>query len=214
MNQARQQGPQPIQQPRPQQPAPQAVPPPVQPRIQHQHQYVPQQPAQQPPLVHRHTFHEPGRDLRRHNPARYLGYRVFSKWVASDQTYFIVRKFPALNVRVILSLQDEIVKLEQELNTLDEDWSRERLPGGIQHPDPDTIHNGTFRQDDVQERTELIERLTKKLKNYSRTNHPIFHLLYSLFCYLSFDFFTLMFLVAFSSSPLLVILSFNLNAIL
>jgi len=57
-----------------------------------------------------------------------------------------------LNVRVILSLQDEIVKLEQELDELDEDWSREELPASIHHPDPDLIHNGTFRNDCVGER--------------------------------------------------------------
>lgn len=160
-----------MNQPQPQGPQP---PPQVNPQtiqlntLQPTHQ-VHNQPARQPPIAPRQTFHEPEDDLRRSNPARYLGYRVFSKWVASDQTYFIIRKFPALNVRVILSLQDEIVQLEQELNDLDEDWSRENLPGGIHHPDPETIHNGTFRYDDVIERTQLINTLSKKLKCYSKT---------------------------------------------
>jgi hypothetical protein len=112
--------------------------------------------------------------LKRDNPPRYIGYRVFCKWTASDPTYFIVRKFPALNVRVILNLQDEIVKLEQELDELDEDWSRETLPIGIHHPDPDLIHNGTFRNDEVEERKNLIKTITEKLSTYSKTRRPVF----------------------------------------
>lgn len=114
-------------------------------------------------------------NLKTFNPPRYIGYRVFCKWAASDQTYFIVRKFPALNVRVILSLQDEIVKLEQELDELDEDWSREELPASIHHPDPDLIHNGTFRNDCVEERKRLLGELTTKLSNYSKTCCPIMY---------------------------------------
>jgi hypothetical protein len=126
------------------------------------------QPLIQPRPNRRHdTFHEPSRDEKDSLPSRYLGYRVFCKWVASDQTYLIVRKFSTLNVRIILSLQDEIVKLEQELNELDEDWSRVTLPDHINHPDPDTIHNGTFRADDVRERTKLIRVLSGKIQRYS-----------------------------------------------
>jgi hypothetical protein len=109
-------------------------------------------------------FTEPNFLEKERYPARYLGYRVFSKWVASDQNLLVVRKFASLNVRIILSLQDEIVKLEQDLNGIDEDSSR---PGPIDDCDPEVIHNGTFREDHVKQRTELLEILAKKLQRYS-----------------------------------------------
>jgi hypothetical protein len=50
----------------------------------------------------------------RHNPRKYTGYRVFSRYVASDQAFFIVRRFGTLNARVLLAMQDEIAALEDK----------------------------------------------------------------------------------------------------
>ncbi|KAF2500480.1 hypothetical protein BU16DRAFT_451984 [Lophium mytilinum] len=116
-------------------------------------------------------FQEPEYALKQQNPARYLGYRVFSRWVASDQTYFIVRKFPTLNVRVALVLQDRIVQLEDELNKLDQDWSNEYFQ--YEDPkrpdaDPNLIHNGTFREDESTHRVELIDKIADALERYNR----------------------------------------------
>jgi len=46
-------------------------------------------------------------------PWKYIGCKVFSRWVASDSSFFILYRFGALNTRVALSLQDEIVQLEE-----------------------------------------------------------------------------------------------------
>jgi hypothetical protein len=53
-------------------------------------------------------------------PWKYIGHKVFSRWIASDQTFFVMRRFGALNARVALSLQDEIVELEANLTL----WTR------------------------------------------------------------------------------------------
>jgi hypothetical protein len=120
-----------------------------------------------PGLIHRETYHEPLAKSKEGNRSRFEGYRVFTRWIASDQTFFMVRKFTSLNVRIILSLQDQIVQMEQDLQELDEDWSRDPLPQNITHPDPDIIHNGTFRQDDVDQRTILLDKLAQKVSFYS-----------------------------------------------
>jgi len=39
--------------------------------------------------------------------------------MASDSAFMVVRRFGALNTRIALSLQDEIVQLEQELDDID-----------------------------------------------------------------------------------------------
>jgi hypothetical protein len=133
-------------------------------------------PLHQQPLTHRITFHELPEEEKRANRPRFEGYRVFTRWIASDQTYFLIRKFTSLNVRIILSLQDEIVELEQQLTELDEDWSRDPLPASVNYPIPNLIHNGTFRQDVATMRTQLLTSLTEKVFYYSEAllSFPIF----------------------------------------
>lgn len=97
------------------------------------------------------------------NPRKYSGYRVFSRWMASDQAFFILRRFGTLNTRVLLAMQDEIVELEDQLNSLDEEASRKETPYNID--------NGTIRDDPFGERRELVTKtLPEKLAKYSK--HP------------------------------------------
>ena len=84
-------------------------------------------------------------------PLKYIGYRVFSQWVATDQSFFVVRRFGALGARVALSLQDKVVMREEELEALDKESSRK------DENDSKIINNGTFRDDIVKRRRELIE---------------------------------------------------------
>jgi len=92
-------------------------------------------------------------------PWKHVGYKIFSRWVASDQAFFIVRRFGALNARVVLSLQDEIVELEEQLDAMDEHASN--LPD-------DTVHNGSFRVDPLDARKKLVrDTLPEKLAKYS-----------------------------------------------
>lgn len=90
-------------------------------------------------------------------PWKYIGYKGYSKFIASDNDFYVVRKFATLNTRVTLALQDEIVVLESDLDVLDAQYSKR---------DAENLHNGSFR-DDRQDRTALIEKITSKLAKYS-----------------------------------------------
>lgn len=93
-------------------------------------------------------------------PWKYAGYRVFSRWMAADQEFFIVRRFGALNTRVILALQDEITQHEQRLDMIDMEYSRKAKDL--------TTNNGSFRFDPSNERREIIRAtLPDKLLKYS-----------------------------------------------
>jgi hypothetical protein len=93
-----------------------------------------------------------------------VGYRDFSRWVASDPAWFITRRFSTLNARIILRLQDNVVELEQKLNKLDRDYS---LPNSIMQDD-DNTHNGSFRLESFDDRKQVIKDLAIALKEYSR----------------------------------------------
>lgn len=98
-------------------------------------------------------------DVRR-APWKYIGYRVFSKWIASDQSFFIVRRFGALQARAVLSLQDEIARLEEQLESMDKAYSRKAVP--------DVVDNGSFRNDPWnEERGATVKTICEKLKYYS-----------------------------------------------
>jgi hypothetical protein len=98
----------------------------------------------------------------REQPWKYVGYKVFSRWMASDRAFFIVRRFGALNARVALSLQDEIAELEEKLDFMDREYSS---------PDRPDLNNGSLRDDPFVEegdRRQLVrEILPQKLAKYS-----------------------------------------------
>jgi hypothetical protein len=101
-------------------------------------------------------------------PWKYIGYRVFSKWMASDQAFCMVRRFGALNMRVMLALQDKLVELEDELRVIDEDESRLDMPDGME--------NGSFRWDTSDARKELLMgKILGKLKEYSKFTLAIWY---------------------------------------
>jgi hypothetical protein len=88
-------------------------------------------------------------------PWRYLGYPGFSSFIASDDNFFILRRFETLHARVLLALQDHLTVLESNLTAQDEDASQ------------DDYNNGTFREDRIQERVVLITEIQKQLGRYS-----------------------------------------------
>ncbi|KAH7408759.1 hypothetical protein DE146DRAFT_777400 [Phaeosphaeria sp. MPI-PUGE-AT-0046c] len=95
-------------------------------------------------------------------PWKYVGYKLFSRWIASDPSFMIVRRFGALNARVALSLQDEIVELEEKLDYMDKVYSSREVPDA---------HNGTFRDDpfdgDNDRKMLIREVLPAKLSRYN-----------------------------------------------
>src|SRR5271156_5725305 len=114
------------------------------------------------------TFQDDPQNDTRNTPAmapwKYAGYRIFSKWLASDGAFLMVRRFGALNARIALSMQDEIVQLEEELDDIDETLSKKEIPR--------EINNGSFRHDPWQDRDELIKRrIPEALTKYSEFTH-------------------------------------------
>ncbi|KAI0905116.1 hypothetical protein F4823DRAFT_567071 [Ustulina deusta] len=53
-------------------------------------------------------------------PWKYVGYRGYTKFIASKDDFIILRHFNSLNIRIALLLQDEIAVLENELAEIDE----------------------------------------------------------------------------------------------
>lgn len=90
-------------------------------------------------------------------PWRYVGYSGFSKWMASSNDYLVIRRFDSLATRVILLLQWELTKLEDQLAKLDFKLSREVVKD---------LHNGCFELD-LDERLKLIRDIGTKLKEYN-----------------------------------------------
>lgn len=94
-------------------------------------------------------------------PWKYLGYQSFSTFVASDNDFFILRKFGALSARVLLALQDQLSELEEKLEAL------ERSARDINTPD---VHNGSFRHETCRERAALICNAQRCLQKYSQSS--------------------------------------------
>ncbi|KAE8442845.1 hypothetical protein EG329_002817 [Mollisiaceae sp. DMI_Dod_QoI] len=95
----------------------------------------------------------------RNRPEKYLGYRVFSRWTGSTEAFFIVRQFSTLNARIILSLQDEIGLLEQQLDTLENKFAR---------PGTGDYDNSSLRKDFQTDRKELLDKIRLALEKYNR----------------------------------------------
>ncbi|MCJ1248357.1 hypothetical protein MMC30_005574 [Trapelia coarctata] len=91
-------------------------------------------------------------------PWKYNGYRTFSQVIASDSDFFVIRRFGALNARVILALQDEISQLEEQLSSLEDIYSSK---------DHEDVNNGSFRQESKPERATTVRELKIKLKEYN-----------------------------------------------
>ncbi|KAF3018462.1 hypothetical protein E8E14_007858 [Neopestalotiopsis sp. 37M] len=93
----------------------------------------------------------------REKPWKYIGYRGYTNFLSSDDDMFILRRFKALNVRVILEQQDKISVLEQSLTEIDDRNSK------IDAPD---VNNGTIR-DDLKERKLLLDDISKEIYRYN-----------------------------------------------
>lgn len=92
---------------------------------------------------------------------KYTGYRGFANFMASDPDFFAVRRFDTLNARVLLTLQDHLSTLEEQLKTLDEKYCAKSAGD---------VNNGSVR-DDQSDRAALIMEICDKLKDYSMSSH-------------------------------------------
>lgn len=88
---------------------------------------------------------------------KYTGYRGFASFVASDPDFVVLRRFDKLNARVLLSIQDHLSLLEEQLETLDNRYSAKAALD---------INNGSIRHDQP-DRIAHLEKISKKLREYS-----------------------------------------------
>ena len=109
-----------------------------------------------PPPPRRHRPHYP--DYTKADsgqlPWKYTGYRVFTRGVASDQAFSIVRRFGTLNARVIFGMQNELMSLERTLDLMDEEYSRKEMP--------DVTNNGSYTYAPFIDRKNLITEILPK----------------------------------------------------
>jgi len=91
-------------------------------------------------------------------PWKHIGYRGFCEFHASDDDFFILRKFSGLTSRVLLAIQDELSEREDELNALE---------AHLSSPSAKDIHNGSFRQEQSADRLALINAIDQKLRSYN-----------------------------------------------
>ncbi|EXJ60198.1 hypothetical protein A1O7_04350 [Cladophialophora yegresii CBS 114405] len=91
-------------------------------------------------------------------PWKYIGYKIFSQWLASDADFFVVRRFENLSARVILSLQWEISVLERQLEELDDVFSARDAPD---------VNNGSLHWLD-DDRRALLADIQVKLQEYNK----------------------------------------------
>ena len=97
-------------------------------------------------------------DIER-KPWKYLGYRSFADFVASDNDFFVLRRFGALSARVLLRLQDQLSQLEEQLGSLEDHLHSKEGPN---------VHNGSFRQETQDQRGKLVRLAQQVLRDYSQ----------------------------------------------
>ncbi|GAB1311867.1 hypothetical protein MFIFM68171_02077 [Madurella fahalii] len=90
------------------------------------------------------------------NPRECIGYKDFTAFLSSDDDFFVLRRFDQLHARVLLVLQDNLVKIEEDIDELDQQPIACNASGA---------GGGTIRQD-LPERKELLDSAHKKLREY------------------------------------------------
>ncbi|KAK7191935.1 hypothetical protein DPSP01_013342 [Paraphaeosphaeria sporulosa] len=93
---------------------------------------------------------------------KYEGYKAFSSWMASEDDFFLFRRFGDLNSRTILWMQDRITRVENDLRSLDEMVHKSKLA--------DNLRNDSFRWDEkwmTQRHAHMVE-LSQLLHHYNQ----------------------------------------------
>lgn len=103
---------------------------------------------------------EPSVEEIEHKPWKFIGYKGYTDFIASEDDFHIFRRFGTLNTRISLLLQDEISALEDRLLELDK-ASTQRSAGDS--------NNGTMRNDPLFERATLLQDISQKIHRYSRS---------------------------------------------
>lgn len=97
---------------------------------------------------------------------KYEGYKALSEWMASDDDFFVVRRFGTVNAHVILWMQHQIVSKETQLAELHQQM--EKKPGTSAEVEG---QNDSFNWDIdyLPERHNLMRELSALLLHYSQS---------------------------------------------
>ena len=95
---------------------------------------------------------------------QYQGYPALTKWMASSNDFFVLRRFSPLQVRCLLFLQNEIAKRNQAIETWDS-YARKQpyqtQEGGC----------GSLSDDPYPQRLALIQQALPLIQQYSMSGH-------------------------------------------
>ncbi|KAF2728845.1 hypothetical protein EJ04DRAFT_590275 [Polyplosphaeria fusca] len=93
-------------------------------------------------------------------PWKFQGYKILSKWMASDDDFFVVRRFQSLNAHTLLYMQDRLVQYEDQLNTIHDNVEAKN----------EKHSNGSFRRDLIHEprRDQILCELSSLLHYYNQ----------------------------------------------
>jgi hypothetical protein len=102
-----------------------------------------------------------------------VGYPGLARWMGQSEDFLLVRRFDALNARVLLTLQDEISQHEERLNFIDQYYMNFPVMDKSKRSPTDILQsqNGTIRKDQDPERRQILETLKWKLKEYSELDY-------------------------------------------
>ena len=99
-------------------------------------------------------------EYKRSQAWKHRGYGDFSEWMASSNDFFIIRRFGALNARILLFMQYRITCLENDLKHIDVEVENSPNPAA---------RNNSLKHDHGSIREEIIEQLIPLLKEYSKS---------------------------------------------
>ena len=102
---------------------------------------------------------EPSQEEAGRKPWKYAGYRSFCEFISSDEDFFVLRRFGILSARVLLDSQDQLARLEEQLEATEQQLRQRDAPD---------VHNGSFRQDTQAQRKEIISEARHLLREYSK----------------------------------------------
>lgn len=107
------------------------------------------------------TYTPPTQDDINKRPWQYKGYPAYTEWMASSPDFFLLRRFNRLNAWVQLDWQDEIVRLETELEQINEECRRNT-------GNKARCSSVRPRRDPMSRRREILQELRGLLKEYSK----------------------------------------------
>lgn len=94
-------------------------------------------------------------------PYKAQGYQEFSKWMASENDFFVFRRFESLNANTMLWMQYRISELERRLEEIHQEIKDSKIS--------DNLKNSSFKWDGKwrPERTRIMGELSGILLQYS-----------------------------------------------